>query len=332
MIRAISTIIICGALVVGPALSQLPWADAAAAQTASQTQNSNWRQELGRFRIGIVSAGRPVLETRRVQPFRAAMQRALGLPVEVFAAADYNELIEAHRARRIEYGVYSAAAFSAAWLVCQCVEPLVGPVASDGAGGFSSVLVARRAKAAALDDLRDAVILVPGKDSISGSLFPFDRLARRGIDAPSFGWTLVDKETMDATLEAFAAGEGDAMFGWAGHQPDDEAAPASDGPVLLDTMQRLQPLDLDISVLWTSAPVPFGPHVIRADLPAEIGVLLRPFLMDLVRDDPLAYESIETRHTGGFREINREAYRPIIDALRKAVLFSTPQSAAPQSD
>ena len=56
--------------------------------TYAQSGDPSWRQKLGTFRIGIVAAGRPVLETRRVQPFREALQGVLGMPVEVFAAPD----------------------------------------------------------------------------------------------------------------------------------------------------------------------------------------------------------------------------------------------------
>lgn len=289
----------------------------------AQTGDASWRQKLGTFRVGIVAAGRPVLETRRVQPFREALQGALGIPVEVFAAGDYNALIEAHRGSRIEYAVYSASAFSAAWVLCKCVTPLAAPVASDGSAGFSSVLIARKSAARSLAGLRDATVLVPGEDSFSGSIFPRDRLAREGIDPTARGWTLRDMKTMDAALAAFLAGEGDALFGWQGGEGD--GSPQGNTP-LLDTLDRLEEIADQLDVIWTSPPVPHGPHAIRSNIPAEAQSLILPFLTGLAKENPDAYEAVETRRTGGFQPVSFEDYRPVVDALRKTLLFADPAS------
>jgi len=288
----------------------------------ARSGDPSWRQELGTFRIGIVAAGRPVLETRRVQPFREALQGVLGIPVEIFAAPDYNALIEAHRGSRIEYAVYSASSFSAAWLLCKCVTPIAAPAASDGSARFRSVLIARKSAARTLAGLRDAKILVPGTDSFSGSIFPRDQLAREGIDMDTRGWTLRDMETMDAAIAAFAAGEGDAIFGW-----KNENAPApSSGPQPSDTLDRLGVLSDDIGVVWQSQPVPYGPHAIRSSVSEEAKALILPFLIGLNRENPEAYEAMETRHAGGFQPVGFEDYRPVVDALRKTLLFATPAS------
>jgi len=287
----------------------------------AQTEDPSWRQKLGTFRVGILAAGRPVLETRRVQPFREALQGVLGIPVEIFAASDYNALIEAHRGARIEYAVYSASAFSAAWLLCKCVTPVAAPTASNESTGFRSVLIARKSAARSIAGLRDATILVPGEDSFSGSVFPRDRLAREGIDTVARGWALRDMKTMDAALAAFITGEGDALFGWQGGEGN---ASSQDSVLSLDTMDRLQEIKDQLEIIWTSPPVPFGPHAIRDNVPVEAKSLILPFLIGLSKDDPDAYEAIETRHTGGFQPVSFEDYRPVVDALRKTLLFANP--------
>ncbi len=294
----------------------------------AQDTDPSWRQKLGTFRIGILAAGRPVLATRRVQPFREALQGALGMPVEVFAAKDYNTLIEAHRASRIEYAVYSASAFSAAWLLCKCVTPIAAPVATDGSARFRSVLIARKSAAQSLDDLGSATILVPGRDSFSGFIFPQDRLARDGVEVEARGWELRDMQSMDAALEAFSAGEADAIFGWQGEEPS--ISPADAAPQL-DTMDRLVAAGADVSVIWKSPPVPYGPHAIRSGIAQEAKELILPFLAGLIDDNPEAYEAIETRYTGGFQPIGFEDYKPVVDALRKPILFPVAPSAGSNS-
>ncbi len=301
----------------------LLWLSAGFAQ--AQSGDPGWRQKLGTFRIGILAAGRPVLATRRVQPFREALQGVLGMPVEVFAAKDYNVLIEAHRASRIEYAVYSASAFSAAWLLCKCVTPIAAPVATDGSARFRSVLIARTSAARSLDDLKDTTILVPGRDSFSGFMFPQDRLARDGIEMEARGWELRDMQSMDAALEAFTAGEADAIFGWQGEEPSFNPA---DAAPQLDTLDRVSAAGADVNVIWESPSVPYGPHAIRSGIAQEAKELILPFLTGLINDNPEAYEAVETRHTGGFQPVDHKDYKPVIDALRKPLLFPAPSTGS----
>ena len=133
------------------------------------------------------------------------------------------------------------------------------------------------------------------------------------------GWTLRDMETMDAAIDAFASGEGDAIFGWkAGELVTTPPAPA----LLLDTIDQLEKLEVDANVVWESIPVPYGPHAIRSGLSEEAKQLILPFLTALNDNNPEAYEAIETRYTGGFQPVEFEDYRPVVDALRKPLLFS----------
>ena len=145
---------------------------AASGYSLAEGNDENWRQKIGTFRVGIIGANRPILATRQVQPFRQALEKALGVPVEVFSAKDYSTLIEAQLSSRIEYAVYSASAFGAAWSLCKCVRPLVAPVSLDGATGFRSVLIAAKKSSKSLKGLEGKTILIAGKTSFSGYLLP----------------------------------------------------------------------------------------------------------------------------------------------------------------
>ena len=109
--------------------------------TTLSSKEGNWRQKIGTFRVGIVGGKHAVRRTKLAQPFRLALEKALGLPVEIFAAADYQSLALAHAESRVEYAVYSATAFARAWAHCKCIEPLVAPRATDGTAAFQSILV-----------------------------------------------------------------------------------------------------------------------------------------------------------------------------------------------
>lgn len=305
MIRHLLIVLPVLSLLVGPI-------EVARAQSAGEM---DWRTKIGTFRVGIVAGTSPLQRTKRVQPFRRALEEVLGVPVEIFAAADFSTLIEAHTQSRIEYAVYSASAFSAAWILCKCVEPLVAPAAEDGSYAFRSVLLARLSSARSLTKLKGKTILIPGRDSFSGSIFPRDRLARQGYDPKGQGWMFVDKGTMEEAIAAFAEGEGDALFGW---RPD-KAKNTTAQP--RGTLARLGEVTRQVSAIWESERVVHGPHAIRSSLPESVKVLLLSLLTDMREAMPDAYEAIEPRFPGGFRPVSMADYRVVIDTVRKPVLF-----------
>src|SRR5690606_6073024 len=95
---------------------------------------------------------------------RSMFSRAIGRPVEVVAARNYEALVAAHVSGRVDYAVYTALAYAAA-ARCECVEPLATPMTADGAIGVRSVLISRRNSP--LDRLA-----VTSPDSLTGRLAP----------------------------------------------------------------------------------------------------------------------------------------------------------------
>src|SRR5690554_4675907 len=85
------------------------------------------------FRIGLVALPGEEAGVEGLAEIKAAYAAALGLPVEVMVARDYATLAEAHIAGRVDYAVYSAPAFAAAFRRCGCLRPVAAPVDADGA-------------------------------------------------------------------------------------------------------------------------------------------------------------------------------------------------------
>src|SRR5690606_4354540 len=102
----------------------------------------------------------------------AAFTKALGLKVEFFVARSYAALIDAQASSRIEYAVYSASAYAAAYRRCACVEPLVAPTGEDGSIGIRSVLIAKDGRLRSVTDLAGHRIALLPPDSIAGHRMP----------------------------------------------------------------------------------------------------------------------------------------------------------------
>ena len=275
----------------------------------------DWRQKLGTFRVGIIGGNRPILETRRIQPFRKALQKALGVPVEVFAAKDFSALIDAHINSRVEYAVYSATAFSAAWAMCKCVEPLVAPIAEDGAFGFRSILLSAKNQATSMTALKGKDVLIPGRHSFTGYQIPLHQLALGGVDLENYGWKLVDQKRADKALSQFKQGKAAGLFGWV---PEYGSNSNLAHHKTVGTTAQLGKIAKNYKIIWQSSPIPHGPHAIHQNLDRNAKKILKGFLTQLQEKNISAYEAVELNFSGGFKSVDLESYQSVISLVRQS--------------
>ena len=287
-------------------------ADVQAPGKSVAPESSMWRKKLGTFRIGIVGGNRAGLRTRQSEPFRRVVEKTLNMPVEIFTARDHSALVEALVASRIEYAVLSGTSYAAAWRVCKCVEPLVAPAAANGTTSFRSVLITRSTGPNSLGEAAGGKILVPGRQSFAGYLYPRAQLAAEGHVLGGAKWPLTIEKGAEQATTAFLGGSGDALFGW-------EAEPVNGEAVTRGTRATLAggtgSAATDYQLVWRSKPVPHGPHTVRSALDSEAKDLLSEFLLTMNETDPAAYDAIEPFLGGGFKKIAAEAYKPVIRAL-----------------
>jgi phosphonate transport system substrate-binding protein len=219
-----------------------------------------------------------------------AFSDATGLPTQIFVARDYAALIDAQTRGRIDYGVYSAAAYATARLACGCVEPIAAPITSDGSTGISAVLIKRRGGSGAAG----VVATVPG------DVTAWLAAARPGRDPDS-------ERSLSTASEAeamFASGEAGAIVGWMPHRP---VGAARDG----GTFSRLVAAGLapdDLEIAWRSEPVRFGPHAVRTDMPEKVRSALTLFLITLHDVRPEVFQHIEPLRQGGFARVADSDY------------------------
>lgn len=260
-------------------------------------ETSGWRQKLGTFRVGIVGGNRAMLETRRAQPFRKALQQALGMPVEIYTTPNLAALIEAQTQSRVEYAVNSALSFATTNLLCKCTEPLAVASDFDGSIAFRSVLFAREGKFSSLDQARELSILVPGKTSFSGFGLPNFLIAGTDTLPGLDGWNLVTFDSAEKVTAAFSKGKADGFFGWESVRT---GSGDTDTATSIGSSEYFSQRETDVAAVWKSGPVPYGPHSVSKALNAEAKSILRKFLKTLHKDNPVAYEAIETQRFGGF--------------------------------
>lgn len=204
----------------------------------------------------------------------AYLERALGRPVRVVVEPSYAATVESLRAGRIDVAMMGELA-SLRGQEIGGVEPLVMPVGEDGQiPTYQSVIITRIDTGIHdLAALRGTTLGLVDEQSTSGYLVPRAMLREAGIDPDR-----------DLTVK---------MFGR--HRAVVEAVIAGEVPAGATHVSRLRPPSLDrgpdyarLRILASSRPIPRGPLVVRADLPATVRQALAEALLHVHDADPAA--------------------------------------------
>jgi phosphonate transport system substrate-binding protein len=279
---------------------------------AAAPVRAGWREDIGTFRIGMVAEPGAGQSVAGLPALKKAYSAALGMPVEILVARSLPALVEAQADRRVDYAVYSAAAYATAWRLCGCVEPVAAPVGADGSTAVRAVLLGRAGAAVSLDGIGGQRVAVAAGGPLRPAAGLLEAVAAAGAASP----TLVEVASAEEAERLFASGGADLLLGWEPVAADGTAVP--DG----GTRQRLVLGGIDgtqLSAVWTSPPVRYGPHAVRADLDGEARRLLVAFLVELKDRQPDVYDLIEFHRQGGFVATSHETYRGALDAVGAAV-------------
>ena len=259
---------------------------------------ADWRDDFKVLRIGTVVPRGAAYDIARLEPFRAYLQDRLGLPVEIVAMPDYDALIDAQITARVQYAIHSAASYATAEVTCACLEPVALPAAFDGSRGFHSVLVAHSGSAiASLADARGKRLALAGADSVAGRLVPLKALASQGIDPPAYFSSVLTAADPEQAVTMLFTDEADLAAGWSS-LAGDAAGGYSFG--VFTRMVSAGSLAMDrLKIVWQSPLIPFGPHVVRRDLPPELKTLISAALMAMAKEAPDALDAVDDSSIGG---------------------------------
>ncbi|MEO3386613.1 PhnD/SsuA/transferrin family substrate-binding protein [Mesorhizobium sp. CAU 1741] len=267
----------------------------------SVAANDDTGQAQQPFRIGMVVGDTPVVEG--LSAIQAMFSQALGLPVEVVAARDYEALIHGQIGGRLDYAIYSAAAYAAASIRCECLEPVVSPVDSTGAIGLRSILLLR-------PGAPPERIATGPRDSLAATLAPMALWP--GDGAAGGREALIQTESLAEAETMFVKGGVDAFFGWMPAWPDGGQA------LVGGTPERLEAAGLeadDYEIGWRSDILRYGPHAVRSDIAPERLDLLRRLLVEIGGRDPDMPAYLANHYGGGFVAAAQGDYAAVIEAV-----------------
>ena len=273
---------------------------------------ADWRTDLGIFRIGIV-VGEDVDGTlARVEPFRLALAEALGMNVEIYPARNMSSLIEAHRGSRIEYAIYSASAYAATWILCECVEPLVLPLAVDQTSKFRAVIISGPSGPRNLSSLKIENLAIPRSRGVGAYEIAIYELEKQGVfvKGGSEGKVMSSEQAVNGLLE----GRYGALLGWSSMTGDSFSGYSRGSLRALAEANGREAAGY--TIIWQSLDIPHSPHAIRNNLSSEAKRILRETLQQMFLADPSAYDSIELEYGGGFEIARHGQFSSVLDFVR----------------
>ena len=210
--------------------------------------------------LGLVPAEDPRLMIADNQALIDSLRQSLGMEVKPFVATDYNGVIEALRAKKLDLAMLGPFSYVLAASIAE-VDPVVMPETQKQGATYNSLIVARKDRnIRTLADLKGRSFAFVDPSSTSGHLFPKTAMIRAGLDP-------------DTDLRSIFAGSHDASV-IAVQNGKVDAAAVAEG--LLDAAAARGMVKPDeLQVVWKSEPIPGAPIVMRRDLPAPLKERIR---------------------------------------------------------
>jgi len=211
--------------------------------------------------VGLVPAEDPRVMVQENQALLDHLQRTLHMEVKPFVATDYNGVIEALRAKKLDIALLGPFSYVLAASVAQ-VDAFALPETDRQGPTYRSVIVARKDHGIrTLQDLKGRTFAFVDPSSTSGHLFPKAALIDAGYDPDTYFSRVIFSGGHDASAIAVQNGKVDA---------------AAVAELLLEAaIDRGVVRREDVVVVWRSNPIPGAPFAYRKDLPADLKARIR---------------------------------------------------------
>lgn len=226
-------------------------------------------EDLKEITIGVIPTESSAAAMKGFEPFRADMEKALGIPVKLFIAPDYAGVIEAMRFNKVQIAWFGNK--SAIEAVNRAGgEVFVQTVDVNGNPGYWSLIVVHKdSPYQNIDEIiRDGKNLTFGNgdpNSTSGYLIPTYYIwGQRGID-PAKHFKLVRNANHETNLMAVANKQVDF---------------ATNNTENWDKFSKAHPEQIkNVRAIWKSPLIPSDPMVWRKDLPREWKSKIKGFFL-----------------------------------------------------
>lgn len=271
------------------------------------------------FRIGLLGGENAQDRLNNNECLRVQTEKLLGVPVKLFAPADYNGVIQGLLGGTLDMAWLGASGYAKVYLSDpDAVEPILVKVNNDGGYGYYSVGFARADSGiTSLEDMKGKTFGFGDPNSTSGFLIPSIEIPQEtGATMTSGDYFGEVKFTggHEQTIVAVNGGDVDGGVTWADGLGDWEDGYNS-GALRRAVDAGLVDMN-DLVKIWQSKPIPEGPIVLRKALPADVKVKFTALMASLPSMDPDCAYGVLSGEAKGVMPIGHDAYEVIIEARK----------------
>jgi len=265
------------------------------------TTENGWPEVL---RIGMMATEEDNALARSSKAFAEDLGKELGIEVEIFEGQDYNMMIEAMRAKKIDITNYGPFGYIIA-VERSGAKPLAIMGQSEESAMYSSVIVVPKdSEAKSLEDLKGKNFLFVDPASTSGHLFP---------RATMLGELGIENDELEGYFNsvAYSGGHDKSLLAIANGDADGAAVCT----FCIDTFAESGLINVDdIRILQETDPIPGGPLTYREDLPEDLVEKIREFALSYHEKNPQYFEDMGMK---GYFPVEDSDYDVVRDTAEK---------------
>jgi phosphonate transport system substrate-binding protein len=273
-------------------------------------------QEITEFNIGILGGENAQDRLTNQECFRAKIEEALGVPVKLFAPADYDGVIQGLLGGTIDYAWLGASAYAKVYLTDPAaVELKLTKQNLDGSTGYYSIGFARADSGiTSMDDAKGKVFAFADPNSASGYLIPGAELREKYGTLEDYFAEVKMSGGHEQTIVGVSNGDFDAGVSWAdglgnwedGFNSGAFRRAADSGLVDMSTIVEI----------WRSKLIPEGPLVIRSALPQDVKDKVTTLTADLWETDAECAYNVAAGDAKDFVPVEHSAYEGVVAARK----------------
>ena len=274
--------------------------------------------DITEFRIGILGGENASDRLRSYECLKEKTEALLGVPVKIFAPADYNGVLEGLLGGNLDMAWVGASGYAKVFLNDpEAVEPVLVKVNHDGGYGYYSIGFARADSGiTSLDDMKGKVFAFGDPNSTSGYLIPSIAIPEQGysMEAGAYFGDIKFSGGHEQTIVGVFNGDFDGGVTWAdglGEWVDGYNSGAlrkATDAGLVDMTELVQ--------IWKSPVIPEGPVVIRKSLDEHTKLMMTGLWASLPAMDPDCAYGVLNGDAKGFMPITHDAYVNIVEARK----------------
>lgn len=277
------------------------------------------------FNIGLLGGENAQDRLNSNECLRKYTEEALGVPVKLFAPADYDGVIQGLLGGTIDMAVLGASGYAKIHLADpNAVTPVLVKANADGSFTYYSLGIARKDSGIkTIADAKGKVFGFGDPNSTSGYLIPsveipkaYSDIKREDLADGATGYFKTVKFTggHEQTIVAVNNGDIDAGVTFGDGQGNWEDGYNS-GALRKAVDAGLVNMN-DLVEIWRSAPIPEGPLVLRNALPEDVKTKMTALMADLnAKDHECAY-GVAGGETAGFKPVTEGLYDSVIETRR----------------